>query len=325
MTTRRSFIRYLGAGAAALGLPPGLPAAGAGPARPALAFSGLPHGADETHHLPSGYQAQVLLRWGDAICGGAGPAAIATDDPAHQSACFGYNNDFIAFMPLPRGSNSATHGLLCVNHEYTCPAFMWPDLDPARPGAGMNAARTAVELAAIGHSVVELRLTGERWEIVHGRYNRRLSAASGALLGGPAAGHARLATREDPAGRHVAGILNPCGGGKTPWGTVLIAEENFNLAFSGRSDDPRERANHARYGVGRGGSYAWWARHFPRYDVARNPREANRYGWVVELDPYDPDAVPIKRTALGRFKHEAATCALDRSGRVVVYSGDDEV
>lgn len=293
--------------------------------RPPLTFAGLPHGSGATHHLPTGYRAQVLLRWGDAICGSARVPALATEDAAHQFACFGYNNDFTAFMPLPRRSTNASHGLLCVNHEYTNPVFMWPDVDPARPGAAMTAARTAVELAAIGHSVVELRLDGDAWTIVRGRYNRRISASSGVTLGGPAAGHARLATRDDPSGRHVAGILNPCSGGKTPWGTVLIAEENFDFAFSGRTDAPRERANHARYGVGRGGSYGWWAQHFPRYDVAREPHEANRYGWVVELDPYAPDSVPVKRTALGRFKHEAATCVLDRSGRAVVYSGDDEV
>ncbi len=321
MTTRRSFIRYLGAGAAALATRlPALPVQ-----RPALSFAGLAQGADERHHLPPGYEAQVLLRWGDVIIGQHDGPAIAIDDPALQLRSFGYNNDYVAFMPLPRGSASVEHGLLCVNHEYTNPAFMWPDVDPRRPGEAMSAARTAIELAAIGHSTVEVRREQGHWRVVNGRYNRRVSAASGVALAGPAAGHRRLRTGEDPGGRKVAGILNPCSGGKTPWGTVLIAEENFNFAFSGRCDDPRERRNHARYGVGHGGSYGWWARHLPRYDVAREPHEANRYGWVVELDPYDPHAIPRKRTALGRFKHEAATCVLDRSGRVVVYSGDDEI
>ncbi len=44
---------------------------------------------------------------------------------------------------------------------------------------------------------------------------------------------------------------------------------------------------------------------------------------MVEINPRDPQALPVKRTALGRFRHEAATCALAPDGRVCVYSGDD--
>ena len=320
MPTRRDFIHFLCLSAA-------LPAATRSWANPpsgaALRFAAQTSLADATHHVPPGYRAQILLRWGDALLDGETPWSPASQQAAEQARRFGYNNDFVAFLPLPAGSDSSTHGLLCVNHEYTNPHLMWPGLTRSAIARGMNADRTAIELAAIGHSVAEIRFDGRTWAVTRGRYNRRVTADSGAALSGPARGHRRLRTREDTDGTRVAGILNPCGGGKTPWGTVLIAEENFDVAFSGRSADPREARNHARYRVGGRRGYAWWANYHERYRLDRAPCEPNRYGWVVEIDPYEPDVAPRKLTALGRFKHEAATCALTPQGRLVVYSGDD--
>ncbi|MEX2481912.1 MAG: PhoX family phosphatase [Gammaproteobacteria bacterium] len=322
MPTRRDFIRYLSVAAA-------LPTLGAGrmpaprPSPTALRFEALHHAVDAHHHLPRGYRAQVLLRWGDRLFGADTPFSAKSLDPATQARSFGYNNDFIAYFPYPPGSASSTHGLLCVNHEYTHPHLMWPGLDRGALDGDMDAQRTAVELAAIGHSVVEIRFIDGAWQVVPGAFNRRLTAQSGVDITGPAAGHSRLRTSEDPTGTHVAGILNPCGGGKTPWGTVLIAEENFHVAFSGETRDAREARNHARYGVGGRRGYPWWGRYHSRYRLDREVHEANRYGWVVELDPYAPAAAPRKLTALGRFKHEAADCVLAADGRVVVYSGDD--
>ena len=321
MPTRRDFIHYLCLSAT-------LPAAASAWATPrlpsaALRFTAQPHLADATHHVPPGYHAQVLLRWGDAFLDVDTPWSPATQHATDQARRFGYNNDFVAFLPLPAGSGTSTHGLLCVNHEYTNPHLMWPGLTRDALAQFMDAGRTAIELAAIGHSVAEIRFDGNAWTVERGCYNRRVTADSGVELSGPARGHRRLRTREDPDGTRVAGLLNPCGGGKTPWGTVLIGEENFDVAFSGRTTDPREARNHARYHVGGRRGYAWWARYHDRYRLDREPCEANRYGWVVEIDPYEPDLAPRKLTALGRFKHEAATCALTPDGRLVVYSGDD--
>ncbi len=122
------------------------------------------------------------------------------------------------------------------------------------------------------------------------------------------------------------GTLNNCAGGVTPWGTILSGEENFNQYFAnaGQVTDATAKARLARYGLAGNASERKWEQFDPRWDVLQEPNEPHRFGWIVELDPYDPDWTPRKRTALGRFKHEGAGPRVDRQGRVVVYMGDDE-
>jgi hypothetical protein len=320
---RRAFLRgALGVTAvAALGGPgrAGAAARDGGEAAGAFAFSELAAGVDGDHHVAEGYRAEVLIRWGDPILPGTPAFDPASQTAAAQEAQFGYNNDFIGFLPLPAGTEGAGRGLLAVNHEYTEPALMFPEDRPR------DAETAAVEMAAHGHSVVEVaRGADGRWRYrPDSPYNRRISARSTEIaLSGPAAGHERLRTGADPEGRRVLGTLNNCAGGVTPYGSVLIAEENFHFYFSGSPAEAGERRNHARYGVP-GEAYDW-ARFHDRFDLGAEPREPNRFGWVVEIDPYDPDATPVKRTALGRFKHEGAETVANGDGRLVTFMGDDQ-
>jgi hypothetical protein len=289
----------------------------------ALAFTELRKGLDETHHVARGYSASVLIRWGDPVLADAPTWHPVRQSAEAQARQFGTNNDFLAFLPLAQGSGRSDHGLLCVNHEYSRAAMMFDGVADSRE---VTRAQAEIEMAAHGHSVIEIRRDDGVWRVVSDSAHARRLTASGTVLemSGPAAGDPRLITKADPSGRKVVGTLNNCGGGVTPWGTVLLAEENFHFYFGGFVGSGPEAANLQRYGIG-GPSRFGWLGHHDRFDVARNPNEANRFGWVVELDPFDPASTPRKRTALGRFKHEAATVAINRDGRVVVYSGDDQI
>ena len=290
-----------------------------------LQFAEIPHSYDDKLHVAEGYDAQILLRWGDKVAADA-PAfdPMAQSAPA-QAKQFGYNADFIAYMPLPAGSSNSENGLLFVNHEYTDPHVMFPGFaDDKAAAAGTTAESAATEMEAHGGSIVEVRKEGGAWKVVDGsKYNRRLTLSTEMQLSGPAAGHERLKTSADPTGTKVLGMINNCGGGTTPWGTVLTAEENFHQYFGGDPAATPEAENYKRYGMKGEPSYPW-GKFVDRFDVTKEPNEANRFGWIVEINPYDPSAPAIKRTALGRFKHEAATSAISADGRVVLYSGDDE-
>lgn len=290
-----------------------------------LTFEELPHGYDADLHVAPGYQASTLIGWGDAVTRNAPAHDLNAQTATAQSSQFGYNNDFIAYLPLPLGSKNSDHGLLCVNHEYTNPWLMFPGMKRKGYLAQMDQDQVAVEMAAHGHSVLEIKKDDQGdWQVVLGDFNRRINALdTEILLSGPVAGHARVRTSADPVGTRVLGTLNNCAGGTTPWGTVLICEENFHGYFGGDLADHPELRNYSRYGIKSDSRYHWYQVD-DRFDVAAEPNEANRFGWVIEFDPYNPEAKPVKRTALGRFKHEGATTVLAKDGRVVLYSGDDQ-
>lgn len=296
----------------------------------AFDFPEVAAGVDEAHHVADGYDADILLRWGDKVF------ADAPDfDPTKQTAesqlrQFGYNNDYVGFIPL---DGAADRGLLVVNHEYTNPELMFPGFATVgKDGEGKDKVILGeftreivdVEMAAHGGTVIEIRRENGKWvPVLDSAYNRRIHVGTEMAMTGPAAGHDRVKTNADSSGTKVFGTLNNCAGGVTPWGTYLMAEENFHGYFIGEiADDHPEAANYKRYGAP-GGWYNW-GRFHDRFDVSKEPNEPNRFGWVVEVDPLDPNSVPKKRTALGRAKHEGAESVVNKDGRVVFYSGDDE-
>lgn len=293
-----------------------------------LTFPELRHQLAQTEAVAEGYDVQTVIRWGDPILADAPDFQAGRTTPDAQARQFGYNNDYLDFFPLPAGSNSSEHGLLAVNHEYTNTNLMWPGMGTGRTSALRASAEQArTELLAHGMSIVEVRKANGRWGYVkESRFNRRITGETPMRVAGPAAGHDRLKTNADPTGLRVLGTLNNCAGGNTPWGTVLTAEENFNGYFGGAEAANQQNPQHAawrRYGVVQQSWYSW-PQHMDRFDLGKEPNEPNRFGWIVEFDPYDPASEPVKRTALGRFKHEGCHHAVNRDGRVVIYMGDDE-
>ena len=290
-----------------------------------LTFPELRHQMAQTDAVAEGYERQVLIRWGDPVLPGAAAFDPGNVTEAGQAKQFGYNCDYLDFFPLPQGSRTADHGLLVVNHEYTNTNLMFPGMGSGREArTRSNGPQTRAETMAHGLSVVEVKRDGNRWSYVKdGRHNRRITGDTPMRIAGPAAGAERMKTNADPAGTRVLGTINNCAGGNTPWGTVLTGEENFNGYFGGDPAKAPHQATMRRYGIVGESWYNWW-RHQDRFNVEKEPNESFRFGWVVEFDPYDPDSVPVKRTALGRFKHEGATHAVSADGRVAFYSGDDE-
>ena len=195
----------------------------------ALAFAEAPHSIAESHRVAAGYDAHVLIRWGDKVLADAPAFDPAKQSAAAQARQFGYNNDHIGYCPLPAGSANSEHGLLVVNHEYTDSWLMFPGLTEKDGATKVSREQAEIELAAHGLSVVEVKKNAGTWQVVDtSRHARRVTLDTAMAVSGPAAGHDRLKTKADPSGRALKGTLNNCAGGLTPWGTVLTAEENFH-------------------------------------------------------------------------------------------------
>uniref|UniRef100_UPI0027395B4F PhoX family protein n=1 Tax=Symbioplanes lichenis TaxID=1629072 RepID=UPI0027395B4F len=349
--TRRGVVRAGAVGALVLGFgasaAAGATPAAAAPATPAaapvtemlgnltkakagkLSFKAIPPNKLDSFIVPNGYDSSVVLRWGDPILPGAPALDVTKQTAARQSAQFGYNNDFVGVLPLGK---DGTRALLVVNHEYTNENLMFPGFTSLE---ALTVGQIEVAMAAHGLSVVELERVGRtgQWRPATGKrlpYNRRITALSTKFqLTGPAAGSAFVRTAADRTGTTVIGTLNNCSGGVTPWGTVLSGEENFNQYFVGGDSAPAaDKPRLARYGISTTtripADSRRWERAQERFDLAKHPNEANRFGWIVEVDPTDPTSRPRKHTAMGRLKHEGANVIVARSGHVVAYMGDDE-
>ena len=252
-------------------------------------FTAIAASAEDAFEVPAGFRADVLISWGDIF-----------RDRNRRALRYGFNNDFLAFFPL-RGRRE---GLLFVNHEYPDPFFLHgyrPDGSPKTP------AQVQEEQDAVGNSIVHVRRRGNGgWRVVSpSRYNRRIYGDRPPLeFTGPLAGAAGI-------GATANGTLGNCSGGVTPWGTAISCEENFDdygLDVQANVTD----------------QYGWHQFGGQPEDAEYHPTNFAKYGWVCEHDPYDPEHVGRKHTALGRFRHENAAFRHEPGKRFVVYMGDDK-
>ncbi len=285
-------------------------------ATPLVGFTPVPISRQDTVVVPPGYVTEMLFAWGDPVSAAPQFRSDASNSAADQALQAGMHHDGMHLFPLPKGSDSSSHGLLALNHEYTDDGLLHEGgMEP------WTAEKVAKSKAAHGVSIIEVRRDGGRWAVVRpSRYARRITGDTPMYFSGPAAGHALLRTAADPAGRTVLGTLNNCAHGVTPWGTYLTCEENWGGYFV---NSGTATALHRRYNVDPKGWGYRWHEFDPRFDAGLHPNEPNRFGWVVEIDPFDPTRPPVKRTALGRMAHEGAMLALAPDHRVVYYMGDD--
>ena len=290
---------------------------GARAATDRFSFVGIPTSTADDVMVPAGYKAEVMVRWGDPLWSDVPEFDHATrGSAASQERAFGDNTD---------GQDVFYHNghtLLVVNNEYTNRDILWGNNPDAKAVSDDDVAKG---MMAHGVSIVEIANTGGKWGIVKDSlYNRRITPQTDMSLTGPAAGHDLMKTAADPTGTTSKGTWNNCGNGMTPWGTYLACEENFNGYYSAEDETHEVSPELKRYGVSASDWGYGWARIDERFDVAKNPNESNRNGYVVEIDPTDPTSTPRKLTALGRFKHENAETVVNNDGRIVVYMGDDE-
>jgi len=313
--SRRGFL----AGTLAIGAAITLPGAGTtkAMAKPMLDFVPVMANSKDTITLPKGYDWHIVAKWGEPMWSDGAPFNHTTRGTgASQERAFGDNNDGMSFFSR-NGRN-----LLTVNNEYVNRRIIYGNRKSKKPETADDVRKGK---AAHGVSIIEISQKGGQWSIIKDApLNRRITADTPMTITGPAAGHDLLKTAADPTGKHTLGTWNNCANGRTPWGTYLTCEENFNGYFSTNNEAFEPTPEMKRYGIGKKDWGYGWAKYDERFDLAKNPNECNRSGYVVEIDPFDPASTPKKRTALGRFKHENAEVVVADNGHVVVYMGDDE-
>jgi uncharacterized protein len=307
-------------------------------------FTSIAPQSNDAFTIADGYRYNLVARWGDSVVTGTpdfdtnrlvADAWLNADSVGAQERQFGTNADAVAYFSQKPGRTA--RGLVCVNHEYLNAELIWP----GHRGAGMKiAARkewldrhpqaVAFMQAAHGVTVLQLYRDSKGWtRDLSARENRRITARTPMDIHGPARGHALMRTHADPTGTRVLGTFANCSAGKTPWGTYLTSEENIDDYFAAgpkpieSSDDAALTEAFRRFPIRENSFYGWDVQD-SRFDARAEPREALRFGWMVEIDPHDPHSVPRKRTSLGRFQHEGANTIVGKTGHVAAYMGDDE-
>ena len=281
----------------------------------------------DTVEVPEGYTASVLYPWGEPIKNGvAAFKQDASNTAAEQALQSGMHHDGMHFFPLPKDSDNPDHGLLAVNHEYIDSTLLHTDGGFQDNPETFTQEKINKEIAAHGASIIEIQKQDGKWSInKDSKYARRITTATPMKFTGVAAGHELLKTSYDPEGMNPIGMNNNCANGFTPWGTYLTCEENFQIIFGGRDEEAGLSddlyALHKRYGI-RSKSFYGWETLDNRFSVKHEPHEPNRFGWVVEIDPFDPSSTPRKHTAMGRFRHENCAHMINHD-KIAFYSGDD--
>jgi secreted PhoX family phosphatase len=262
-----------------------------------------PSAADELV-LPEGYKYDIIRSAGDSLGG---------------NLVYGDHNDFVAYFPIDalEGGDNSEDGILWVNHEYLNPLF-WSGYTDPKGETKKTKEQIEREKAGVGGAVVRVKKEDGGWSFVEGdELNRRIDATTPMNVTGPAAGSAEMQMRGK---NEVIGTFANCGGGVTPWNTVLTCEENFQDYYGQRTDDqgqPGQGTDDAPEPLEITETYRW-------LDDPGTAQAPEHYGWIVEIDPFDPDSKPRKHTWLGRIRHENAAINVSDSGKVVVYTGHDE-
>ncbi|MFB0610935.1 PhoX family protein [Aurantiacibacter poecillastricola] len=314
--------------------------------------------------VPRGYSVKVLTALGDPILVGVPAFRNDGTDTNFAGRIGDHGDALYYFGLNEQGQrddNSSARGILAQNHENLNVQYLHP-AGPTTTGGTRPEDEAIKEIEAHGVSFTEIRDEGmasnsgegrgrrmRDWQYVQGgSLNRRITPNTPTEIYGPVRGSDLVKTKYSPAGTDGRGTINNCANGATSWGTLLTCEENWAGYFLRAGDEQfrtaKELRGLLRYGVrGNPGNYGWATVQattlpqdlFSKWDARATSdaadgatsdyrNEPNQYGWVVEIDPYDPNSKPRKRTALGRMGHEGAWLGKVTAGRrLAVYMGDD--
>ncbi|MBW4694931.1 MAG: PhoX family phosphatase [Lyngbya sp. HA4199-MV5] len=292
--------------------------------------------------VPPEYERYVIISWGDRVF-------------PNSEDYFGYNNDYTGFVSI-EGRND---GYLWVNHEYNSfPISPFAPEAPADVATFVATGPIVIEgfptapgralsgefMYNMGGSIVRIARDGrkEKFAVVKDDKNRRLHGLSGLGINsqrsdayssvtswgaksyqtgdqnylvatGPAASDVFEGINSDGLGNKIIGTAYNCSGGTSPWGTILTAEENFQGStgafFVGVQENVKPDGTQTGYATGTTG--------------AEFGLVGEKYGWIVEIDPANPDYRPRKHTALGRYRHENIAMRVQAGKKLVAYLGDD--
>lgn len=267
-----------------------------------LGFKAVSASTQDKVIVPQGYEAKVLISWGDPLFSKAKPydenKIIDMNAVKNAHLVFGDNDDGMSFFPL-----SKNRGILAVNNEYINPEIMFN-----HHGKNLSKEDVLYEQASVGVSILEIEKKGDDWTVVlDSKYNRRIDANTKMQVSGAA--KKEVLKNE----KFVHGTFANCANGQTPWGTYITCEENFDDFFGSSDENLEFNDAFKRYGFNKTSLYGW-EKFDERFDLAKNMDEANRFGWIVEINPFDAKSTPVKRTSLGRFKHENAEIIVEKDG-----------
>lgn len=308
--------------------------------RVTLGFDSIAGSKTDSVVVASDYRAHVLAPWGTPLNDNAMPwQADGTNTAQDQLNSVGMHHDGMSYFPI---DDSSDDGLLCINHEYVDQDALHPNGATVDAETGLRTLVDEVRKEIYGHgvTVVRVKRVDGSWQVVkNDPHNKRYTGATEMEIAGPLAGSPLVATKFSPDGTTARGTLNNCGSGETPWGTFLTCEENWPDYFANRE---ALTADQARIGVADDNTRYGWDDvagdesevddEFRRFDMTPSGEsaimdyrnEANGHGYIVEIDPYSPNSMAVKRTAMGRFRHEACVLGKLSAGKpVVFYSGHD--
>lgn len=325
-----------------------------------IGFAAVPKNKNDVVTVPEGYTVSVLYATGDPISPSV-PAYANDGTDGNFASRSGDHHDALYYFGLNKSGRAPDHnnserGLLVMNHENISQSYLHPN-GATSVGGVRPEAEAIKEIECHGVSVIEvLRGPDGQWIYkLDSAYNRRITPNTPMVLNGPVRGNDMVKTAYSPTGTEARGTINNCANGFTYYGTSLTCEENWAFYFKRVSTDNATRTaiggktaksivSLARYGVtSTSGNYGWSTvvpsnpadTSFARFNASANASqpadgtgdfrfEPFHFGWVVEMDPYNPKAKPRKRTALGRFAHEGAWPSNFVQGvRPAVYMGDD--